>query len=164
MNDLYSQCNEQKLLSEREFVSTFCSKCRNRSCERAGWAKSTWEGRISTQVDRLLLNPNLQSQEASSRWEGIENLESLPHTGVIEVWGSPQPPTQTQPPLVLISEVSSEPPKPQTPRNYINTPAREITLAPTSKPSARQPTTTHTDSWSAPPNKVQIGGTFKMGK
>lgn len=161
--DLYSQCNEQNLLSERDFVSTFCSKCRNRNCERAGWAKSTWESRISTQVDRLLLNPNIQTQDSSSRWDGLQDIESLPRTGVVEVWGAP---SSSSNPSVIVSPISEtqEVPMvetPAVPRNFINTPAREIILAPTAPSKAR---ITPPDPWAPPTNKVAVGGTFKMGK
>ena len=87
--DLLGECNDQKI-SEVEFTSIFCKRCKNKTCDRAGWASSSWEERISTQADRFLNRPNIVSQSESSRWEGIVDLESLEATGEIEVWGVPQ--------------------------------------------------------------------------
>ena len=186
-NDLLNECNDQRI-SEVEFTSIFCKRCRNKSCERAGWSSSTWEDRISTQADRLLHNPNIVKQSESSRWEGLVNLESLAITGETEVWGSPQasikvkeyelktieplPKITTKPKTEPVKKETPkvEEPKPlppktepktqevQTPKRFVNTPPQEILIAGVDKPK-QQPV----DEWAVPPKKLNVGGTFKMG-
>lgn len=53
--DLLHDCNDQRI-PVKDFKATFCNRCRNNQCVNSGWATSTWEGRISTQVERLF-NP-----------------------------------------------------------------------------------------------------------
>ena len=181
-NDLLNECNDQKI-SEVEFTSIFCKRCKNKSCERAGWSSSTWEERMSTQADRLLHNPNIVKQSESSRWEGLVNLESLEITGEIEVWGSnPQSSIKvkeyelkTTEPLPKITtktvekeelKVIKDPkpktpikkPPPQTPQRFVNTPPQEILISGVDKPK-QEPV----DEWAVPPKKLNVGGTFKMG-
>lgn len=184
--DLISECNDQRL-PEQDFVATFCKRCKNKTCERAGWAFSSWENRISTQADRLLHNPNIVLQNESSRWEGILDFEGL-YVGVeAEVWGAPQRPT---PPLfeAHIEEQESEPeeeitaeedtppvesapptppdpvpspqPQPQPQQRVVNTPPQQIYIGGVEPPKKETP---KTDPWAVPSNKVSVGGTFKMG-
>lgn len=162
MKDLYVECNDMGL-SEKEFKQTFCDACKNRECVRADWAFSSWDKRILTQEDRLLINPNIVSQSESSRWEGISNIETLEHTGVIEVWNF-----ETKPQTETISEkeikiettpklVSIEEPTKQNVSSF-NTPAKSIIIGGNieKKPEI--------DPWSVPTkNQVKVGGTFKMG-
>ena len=54
--DLIGECNDQGL-TEQEFLFLFCSRCHNSDCQRADWAGTRWEARMSTQVSRLLDNP-----------------------------------------------------------------------------------------------------------
>lgn len=54
--DLLRECNDQGV-PVADFRATFCERCRNSACVNAGWAGSTWESRISTQVDRFLKRP-----------------------------------------------------------------------------------------------------------
>lgn len=111
--DLLGECNDQKM-SEVEFTSLFCKRCKNKECGRAGWASSSWEERIATQADRFL-NPTIVSQHESNRWEGLVNLESLEPTGEIEVWGAPvreAPPMFEEVAPIPISEPISEAPLP----------------------------------------------------
>jgi len=56
MQDLLAECNEHNI-NERDFRDMFCARCHNKTCNRAGWANSIWDARMSTQVDRLLDNP-----------------------------------------------------------------------------------------------------------
>ena len=72
--DFFIECNEGGLMSPPEFERTFCNQCKNRECVRAAWAFTKWDRRIQTQVDRLLLNPNIVAQKESSRWEGISDF------------------------------------------------------------------------------------------
>lgn len=183
-NDLLNECNDQKI-SEVEFTSIFCKRCKNKSCDRAGWSSSTWEERMSTQADRLLHNPNIVKQSEGSRWEGLVNLESLEITGETEVWGSSprssikvkQYELKTSEPLPKITTRSSvEEKKPktfvgqnpvtpveqtpsQTTQRFINTPPQEILISGVDKPNQKQPV----DEWAVPPKKLNVGGTFKMG-
>mgnify|MGYP001230468029 CR=1 FL=1 len=176
--DLLGECNDQKI-SEVEFTSIFCKRCKNKTCDRAGWASSAWEERISTQADRFLNRPNIVSQSDSSRWEGIVNLESLEATGEIEVWGVPQrsnplafeeikplpisEPDPT-PPLVQIEEVKpiieETAKKEDSPvRRVVNTPPQQIMVSGIDHTPKRK----SVDEWTVPANKVNVGGTFKMG-
>lgn len=102
--DLYETCNEQGL-PEQQFKATFCQRCRNHSCENAGWSWSSWEERISSQEDRFLKNPKFANvndprfdrvreqdfpvliQEAlrlnsGSEWEIPKSIELAPRTPV----------------------------------------------------------------------------------
>jgi len=45
--------------SREDFEDVFCKRCWTQSCQRAGLAETNWLKRISTQVDRLLENPNV---------------------------------------------------------------------------------------------------------
>ena len=54
--DLLQGCNEHNV-PVGEFISLFCCRCRNPECTRAGYSGSLWIDRISTQVERLLSNP-----------------------------------------------------------------------------------------------------------
>ncbi len=98
-NDLLGECNDQKI-SEVEFTSIFCKRCKNKRCDRAGWASSSWEERISTQADRFLNNPNIAIQSESSRWEGIVDFELFQAPTSTEIWGLPQ--TQEKPTTVEV--------------------------------------------------------------
>lgn len=53
--DLLHDCNDQRI-PVKDFTAIFCNRCRNNQCVNSGWATSTWEGRINTQVERLF-NP-----------------------------------------------------------------------------------------------------------
>ena len=173
-NDLLTECNDQRI-SEVEFTSIFCKRCKNKSCDRAGWASSSWEERMSTQANRLLHNPNIVKQSESSRWEGLVNLESLEITGDTEVWGMQTQASikvkeyelETIEPLPKINLKPQEKPKPietpktptvQTPKRFVNTPPQDILIAGVDQPK-QQPV----DEWAVPPKKLNVGGTFKMG-
>ena len=188
-NDLLNECNDQKI-SEVEFTSIFCKRCKNKSCDRAGWASSTWEERMSTQADRLLHNPNIVNQSESSRWEGLVNLESLELTGETEVWGrSPQssikvkeyelktneplPKITTKPVVKKETPKVIEEPKPITPEveppkpsvQAVQTPKRFVNTPPQEILIAGvdKPKQKPVDEWAVPPKKLSVGGTFKMG-
>lgn len=160
--DLFSSCNDQGM-SEKDFTGMFCNRCKNRSCERAGWAFSSWDERIGTQADRLLNRPNIVLQKDHSRWEGLSDLESLPHQGVIEVWGAtkvePAPAEKplvilTDPPLVDTSVVAA----PQPLKRQLNVAPKEHLIG---TPSL--PVTPPKDEWAIPPKTLKVGATFKMG-
>jgi hypothetical protein len=206
-NDLLGECNDQKI-PENEFTSVFCKRCKNKSCDRAGWASSSWEERISTQASRFLHNPNIVAQNESSRWEGIVDFELFQAPTTTEVWGVvPQTKVEKEPvkvdvvseerqgtrddsethhvvisselpsepvsdipnsatePLVQpqIEPVSNEPPVPKAFTRQMNTAPQEIIIGgldPAPVPQPKKPV----DEWAVPPKKLQVGGTFKMGK
>lgn len=160
-SDLLYECNDQGK-SSLEFESMFCNFCKNTRCVRAGWSKTSWEDRINTQVQRLILHPNIQLKESSSRWDGIVDFET---NTVDPSWGSPQniiiTPTQHAS-MDKIPEISriSETPRiiSSTPKRMMNTPASEIYIG--EKTTKIEPE----DPWAVGPSKVEVGGTFKMGK
>lgn len=60
IDDFFQECYmpNQTKVSPQQFDEAFCRVCKNFECVRAGWAESAWVQRMSTQVDRLLDNPN----------------------------------------------------------------------------------------------------------
>lgn len=188
--DLYAGCNDQGV-NDKEFMQMFCNVCKNRSCTRAGWATSRWDARISTQVDRLLLNPNIIGQ-GGTKWEEIPDFEKLDLTEISEVWGKPvdsksveiitppsfvvetqeTPPTEPPPPI----EPPTPPVEPEAPP-VETTPQQKVipnhSVLNTPPPSQimiggaplTPPTTQKptADEWAVPPKKLKVGGTFKMG-
>lgn len=54
--DWLRECNDQNVAIP-DFTNIFCARCRNSECTRAGYAGSMWMDRMSTQVERLLSNP-----------------------------------------------------------------------------------------------------------
>ena len=58
--DYFGECFTpvQGKMKTEQFDYNFCRVCKNLECVRAGWAESSWVERMSTQVDRLLDNPN----------------------------------------------------------------------------------------------------------
>lgn len=70
--DLLSECNDQKI-PPRDFKETFCKRCRNQNCVNAGWASSSFDERVRTQVDRLLVNP-LQARPEDTRFDPIRAM------------------------------------------------------------------------------------------
>jgi len=162
--DLYSSCNEQNT-PEKEFTSLFCNRCKNRNCVRAGWAFSNWDERISTQADRFLHNPNIVLQSQSSRWEGLPNLETLPHQGIIEVWGAntPKETPKNEPPKKITQEILTSPPlvtsvgEPL--KRQLNVSPKEYVIGGSHSEGGRS----SGDEWAVPPKTVKVGSTFKMG-
>ena len=59
--DLTQLCREtnetHQSVSEQEFRTLWCKRCRNQECRHSQWGKGVWLDRMSTQVDRLLENP-----------------------------------------------------------------------------------------------------------
>ena len=107
-NDLLGECNDSKI-PENEFTSIFCKRCKNKSCDRAKWASSSWEERISTQADRFLHNPNIVAQNESSRWEGIVDFELFQAPSTVEVGvQQPKPSPKLEEAPVKIDVVSQE--------------------------------------------------------
>jgi len=57
--DFFDECysDAHKEMPEPQFKATFCEACRNVSCSRSKINRSLWADRISSQEDRLLINP-----------------------------------------------------------------------------------------------------------
>ena len=110
--DLYLECNDRGM-TEMEFQSMFCNYCRQTKCDRSGWSKTSWEQRINSQVERLILNPNIKDQKESDLWSEIPNFEPPPQ--VLEIWGASTENKQEL--LSLLDEplTSDEEPDPQSP-------------------------------------------------
>lgn len=154
--DLLSECNDQGM-TVPEFESLFCKRCKNKECQRAGWATSNWEDRISTQVDRFF-NPNIANQSDSSRWEGIVNFiplsEDEANSWEVSNQSIEMIKTEKAEPVSVAQSVIEYKSK------ALNTPAhKSIIIGGDPLPSVED-----TDPWSVPSNKVTVGGTFKMGK
>ena len=172
--DLFHECND-KGMTPPEFESMFCNQCKNRSCVRASWATSNWEDRISTQVDRLLTNPNIQQQQNSSRWDGIidfsEYRENSDWKLNIETDALPNPidpPKPTEPPQPIKPPILETPKKKvETPKKEVQKPKKEVnrynTIAKPIMIGNTPQETPKVDDWSIPLPEVKIGGTFKMG-
>jgi len=57
-----NECNS-KHISPQEFMSIFCNRCRNSACVHSRWSEDSFSRRMSTQVERLLTNPNIAGME-----------------------------------------------------------------------------------------------------
>ena len=59
--DLTQFCREtnetHQSVSESDFRSAWCRRCRNQECRFSQWGEGLWINRMETQVDRLLDNP-----------------------------------------------------------------------------------------------------------
>jgi hypothetical protein len=88
--DLLQDCNEHRT-PPKEFMSIFCQRCRNGNCVNAGWAESTWEDRIATQVSRLLTNPNF-GDPRDPQFKDVVNLDfrHLAEPLKVDSWEVPQ--------------------------------------------------------------------------
>jgi len=164
--DLFSACFEDAKKADPSVTNTqvqeiFCRVCKNRECGRASWATSTWDTRISTQVDRLILNPNITSATDSSRWQGLSNFENFVEPNKIEVWGNT--PKET-PPLIII-DPSPIPPPVQPNTSQVQSPKASAFNTPPPNGSLLLGGNTQPkpDPWAAPTPKLKVGGTFKMG-
>ena len=70
--DLLQECNDQHV-PPKEFMETFCKRCRNKTCVNAGWSQSTFEERVGTQVERLLTHP-MKALADDPRFEKIRAI------------------------------------------------------------------------------------------
>ena len=71
--DYLSQCNDQGL-SEKDFKTLFCRRCRNQSCNLSRWGESRWKSRMDTQVEHLLERP-LFAYPNDSNFESLRRIE-----------------------------------------------------------------------------------------
>ncbi len=74
-NNLLDECNDQKV-PPKDFLDIFCKRCRNPDCTNAGWAVSTFEDRVRTQVDRLLVNP-VRARPEDTRFDPLRAMHFL---------------------------------------------------------------------------------------
>lgn len=81
--DLLNECNDQKV-PPRDFKETFCKRCRNQNCVNAGWSSSTFDERVRTQVDRLLVNP-LQARPEDTRFDPIRAMHFVEVAAAISI-------------------------------------------------------------------------------
>lgn len=181
--DLYKECNEKNLLKEDDFEATFCKVCKNRKCERAKFSKSTWDERIGSQLERLIVNPNLVLNTKGTQWEPIPDFDLIRQEFQgYEVWGvsptEPKPvplielPTpETLPPLEPLLEPLEitpipEPTLPSVPENsrgrvrVLNTEVGgDIWVGGVETPSQIVIPKQAQDPWEVP---AKVGSTFKM--
>ena len=110
--DLYKECNDKNLLKEDEFEATFCRVCKNRTCDRAQYSKSSWDERISSQLSRLITNPNLVLDLKGTQWEPLPDFDTLRQDFKgYDTWG---PAIQVVKPLENLSQVPTPPtPEPE---------------------------------------------------
>lgn len=172
MKDFLKECNDQNM-KESDFMGMFCKVCKNRSCERASWAFTTWDERISTQVDRFFYSPIVKQSEAS-QYNGIADFEMYrDNTSPLEVWNvvpeskkkeqTSQITTPKQ--FICISEGQKDADKfemdvEKNENDVLNTPVQEFIIGSGNMPSTPQ----KIDEWAIPPKTLKVGGTFKMGK
>lgn len=154
-------CNDgSSSMTARQFEETFCQHCKNRECVRAGWAFTAWDKRILSQVDRLLVNPNIVKKEDSSKWETLKDLESFKEPETIEVWGVATPPPSPKEDVVIITEPASPPPAPlpvvSQYSSGFNTAPQQVNFGEMTNPNPKN------DPWSVT-TTVAVGGKFKMG-
>jgi hypothetical protein len=154
--DLIRECNDRNL-KPSEFEYMFCNQCKNRSCSRASWSKSSWDERILTQVDRLLINPNIQDQNSSSRWDGIQDFIEFIEK---EDWNVAHYQTEITNPV----EISPTPQEISEPVKIESSPLNTSFSAPLmigGNPEIR--TEISKDEWAVDKKEIKVGATFKMG-
>ena len=61
MSDYLHECNDRGE-APQNFMGTFCSRCKNQNCQRAGWGTSRWRQRMETQEERFF-NPSLLPED-----------------------------------------------------------------------------------------------------
>jgi hypothetical protein len=143
--NLLSECNDQRI-PPKDFTETFCKRCRNHDCSNAQWANSSFEERVRTQVDRLLVNP-YQARPEDTRFDPLRAMHFLeiPAEVVLaklaDPWAGPQahlatPPTSVSSNQVVedavakLAEVTGrKPPAPPTPPQEVVPPSKPQQVA-----------------------------------
>jgi len=164
MKDLLFECNNQGM-TEKDFTETFCRVCKNRKCERASWAFSTWDERIITQVDRFFNTPTIKQSEAS-QYKGISDFEEYHINPAIDIW-TPASLDFSQPKHYKVEQdvqVSSSSEKPIAFNDEINTPVQNLYFVGNPQDLKPQQPAIQQDEWSLPPKTLKVGGKFQMGK
>ena len=162
MKDLLFECNNQGM-TEKEFTEMFCKVCKNRKCERASWAFSTWDERIITQVDRFFNTPTIKQSEAS-QYKSISDFEEYHINPAIDVWtpASLDFNNKTQPKHYKIEQI--EKPVVISQNDEINTPVQNLYFVGNPQDLKPQQPVIQQDEWSLPPKTLKVGGKFQMGK
>lgn len=156
MKDLLFECNTQGM-TEKDFTEMFCKVCKNRKCDRATWAFSTWDERIITQVDRFFHTPSIKQSEAS-QYQGISDFEEYHINHKIDIW---------TPASVEYGKPKEEPaPKVVVIQDEINTPVQQNYFVgqPIMIEKQIEPQPSPKDEWALPPKTLKVGGKFQMGK
>lgn len=75
MQDFWNSCFEPVMgMNPEQFTATFCNRCTNPDCSRSTAGKLRWTQRMSTQEDRLLINPNF-ADPRDPKYTPIVNLD-----------------------------------------------------------------------------------------
>lgn len=179
--DLLNECNDQKI-PPREFKETFCKRCRNQNCANAGWASSSFDERVRTQVDRLLINP-LQARPEDTRFDPLRAMHFVEVSAAVSLarradpWAGSgvhlsEPDPETAKSLVVEEAVSrlaeargKKPPAPtiiavetETSPAPDPVPAREPEPPPAPRPPLANPRPPATINTEFPNEGVMIGG------
>lgn len=73
--DFWGDCFDPSYgMSPNQFTETFCNKCLNQACGRSAAEGTSWFRRVSTQEERLLLNPNF-ADPRDPRFRDVANLD-----------------------------------------------------------------------------------------
>jgi hypothetical protein len=87
--DLLNECNDQRI-PPNEFKDVFCKRCRNQNCVNAGWSSSSFEERVRTQVDRLLVHPH-QARPEDTRFDHLRAMHFVEVAAAIAIARSSDP-------------------------------------------------------------------------
>lgn len=155
--DLLYECNTQGL-SEKEFSETFCAVCKNRTCDRAQWAYSTWDERIGTQYDRFFKTPVVKQSEAS-KYQGISDFEEYHINPKLDIWTTESLVFKASEEKPVIENSVIEKVKPIMTMEEINTDYQTTNIY-IGQPIQQQPAQ---DPWALPPKTLKVGGKFQMG-
>lgn len=69
MNDEWGRCFDPAWkISPEKFARRWCRVCLNGECQRSAHGKLRWVQRMATQVDRLLIRPNIADENDPRRW------------------------------------------------------------------------------------------------
>lgn len=186
--DLLQECNDQRI-PPKDFTQTFCVRCRNPECVNAGWAGSTFEQRVATQVDRLLNNP-VQARPDDTRFDPVRAMHFVevaqaivlrrradPWAGPGVFLADPDPSTVTTPAVedavARLAEARGKRPSavsievepelhPETPAESARTPQEPLSApvaAPVPTPVRPTPVARSTVNTEFPDEGVMLGGT-----
>jgi hypothetical protein len=73
--DFWGECFDPAAgMSPNQFTGTFCNRCMNGDCERSAAEGTSWFKRVSTQEDRLLLQPKF-ADPRDPKYRDVANLD-----------------------------------------------------------------------------------------
>lgn len=74
-SDFWGECYDPAGgMSPNQFTGTFCNRCMNQECGRSAAEGTSWFRRVSTQEERLLVNPNF-ADPRDPRFRDVANLD-----------------------------------------------------------------------------------------